>query len=368
MSKPLIYLDYNATAPIWPETRAVMSEVMAALAGNPSSVHGTGRAARGRVEKARETIAHKLGVRARDIVFTSGGTEANALALRMAGQLPVLVSAIEHDSVLAQAAGAEIVPVTSSGMIDLVALEQMIARRAVFLSLMAVNNETGIVQPVKQAAALVHLQGGLVHCDGSQAFGKMPLRSGDLDADFITLTAHKIGGPQGVGALVVTCGYAPQPILRGGGQELGWRAGTENVAGIAGFAAAAEAIHEADWWARCAALRDRLEELMPATARIIAADVPRAPNTSLLWMPGVPAATQVMMFDLEGFAVSAGSACSSGKVKPSHVLTAMGHDAAVAGETIRVSLGWQTTVEDIDTYAACWLKIQARQASRMAAA
>jgi cysteine desulfurase len=367
MIKPLIYLDYNATAPIWPEAAAVVGEVMVATAGNPSSVHAAGRAARGKVEKAREALAERLGVRARDIVFTSGGTEANALALCMAGELPVLVSAIEHDSVLAQVPAAEKVPVTPSGVIDLATLEQMIAGRAVFLSLMAVNNETGIVQPVKQAAALVHLNGGRVHCDASQAFGKMPLRTSDLDADFITLSAHKIGGPQGVGALVVTCGYSPQPLLRGGGQELGWRAGTENVAGICGFAAAVAAVHQSDWWQRCAMMRDRLEQRLPAGTAVIPATAARAPNTSLLWMPGVPAATQVMMFDLEGFAVSAGSACSSGKVKPSHVLSAMGQTPTVAGETIRVSLGWQTTDDDIDAFVACWLKIQARQATAMAA-
>ncbi len=338
-----------------------------AAGGNPSSVHGSGRAARGTIERARETLAARLGARARDAVFTSGGTEANALALRMAGDLPVLVSAIEHDSVLAQAVATEIVPVTRAGVIDLARLEEMIAGRRVFLSLMAVNNETGIIQPVKQAAALVHLQGGLIHCDASQAFGKMPLRLGNLDADFVTVTAHKIGGPQGVGALVVTCGHAPLPMLRGGGQELGWRAGTENVAGIAGFAAAADAVHARDWWEVCAGLRDALESRLPADARVIATDITRAPNTSVLWMPGVPAATQVMMFDLAGFAVSAGSACSSGKVKPSHVLTAMGFDAAIAGESIRVSLGWDTTEADIEAFASAWLKIRTRKSAQLAA-
>ncbi len=367
MTKPLIYFDYNATAPVWHAVRRAVDAALAA-GGNPSSVHTAGRAARGRTEKAREQIAAHIGVRPRDLVFTSGGTEANALALRMAGDLPILVSAVEHDSVLAQAPGAEIVPVTEDGIVDLAALEKLIAGRAVFLSLMVVNNETGIVQPVKQAAAMVHLHGGRVHSDASQALGKIDFRGADLDADYITFTAHKIGGPQGVGALAVTCGIAPQPLLRGGGQELGWRAGTENVAGIAGFAAALEAISDADWREQCADLRDRMEAALPPEAVLCSPDMLRVPNTSLLWMPGVPAATQVMIFDLEGFAVSAGSACSSGKVKPSHVLSAMGYDEAVASQTIRVSLGWQTTAREIEAFVAAWQKLCARKSAPAVAA
>jgi cysteine desulfurase len=367
MNKTLIYLDYNATAPVWPEVRQA---VLAGLAhgGNPSSVHKSGREARAVLEKAREYVASTLSARAQDVVFTSGGTEANAQALRMAGELPVLVSAIEHDSVLAQAPGSDIVPVTPEGVIDLVALEHMIACRAVFLSLMAINNESGIVQPVREAARLVHLHGGRVHCDASQVLGKMPFRLGDVDADFFTLSAHKIGGPQGVGALVVSCGYAPNPIFRGGGQELGYRAGTENVAGIAGFAAALEAITTKPWRESTAFLRDKIEAALPQESRVIPGDIKRAPNTALLRMPGVSAATQVMMFDLEGFAVSAGSACSSGKVKPSHVLLAMGKSAAVAAETIRVSLGWDNTEEEVDAFIAAWHKLRARTSAQMVAA
>jgi cysteine desulfurase len=360
-------MDYNATAPMWPAARVAAIAAMGAP-GNASSVHKLGRMAHGVVSQARESIAAKLGARARDIVFTSGGTEANALALGMAGDMPTVVSAIEHDSVLAQAAGALPAPVCRDGTVDLAALESLIAERAVFLSLMAVNNETGVIQPVKTAAALVHKYGGLVHCDASQALGKMPLRLGDLDADFVTLSSHKIGGPQGVGALVVSCGYAPKPMLRGGGQELGWRAGTENVAGIAGFAAAVAAIYDSEWQGACANLRNRLEMMLPENARVISGNVPRVGNTSVLWMPGVAAATQVMMFDLEGFAVSAGSACSSGKVKPSHVLTAMGCDAAVAAESVRVSIGWETTADEVEAFAACWLKLEARKASQRVAA
>jgi cysteine desulfurase len=367
MIKPLIYLDYNATTPIWPGVCTVVAEAMGGP-GNASSVHRAGRVAHGTVSQARESIAARLGARARDIIFTSGGTEANALALGMAGAMTVLVSAIEHDSVLAQPGPAIRVPVQSDGRVDLAALDRLIAGRAVFLSLMAVNNETGVVQPVKAAAALVHVHGGLVHCDASQMLGKMSMRTSDLDADFVTLSSHKIGGPQGVGALVVTCGHPPTPLLRGGGQELGWRAGTENVAGIAGFAAAVAAIYADDWQKNCTVLRDDLESRLPESACVIDAGVTRVGNTSVLWMPGVAAATQVMMFDLEGFAVSAGSACSSGKVKPSHVLTAMGRDAAVAAESIRVSLGWETTASEVQAFAACWLKLQARTSLRKAAA
>ncbi len=360
--KQTVYFDYNATTPMWPSVREAMLEMMSAP-GNPSSVHSAGRAARGAVERGRESIAKAIGIRARDLVFTSGGTESNALALRMAGDLPVLVSAIEHDSVIGQASGATVVPVLADGTIDLAALERLIAGRSVFLSLMAANNETGVIQPVAAAAALVHAHGGLVHCDAIQLLGKTALKIHDLAADFVSLSAHKTGGPSGVGALVVTCGLAPSPLLRGGGQEQGWRAGTENVAGIVGFAAAVEAVYAQDWQANCACLRDQLEGLLPVSAPIISSDVPRLPNTTCLWMPGVAAATQVMMFDIEGIAISAGAACSSGKVKPSHVLTAMARAADVAAQTIRVSIGWNTTADEIEHFAATWHKLWMRRAA-----
>ncbi len=357
--KPACYLDYNATTPAWPEVGAAVADVLSG-AGNPSSVHATGRAARAAVEQARATIARAIGVRPRDLVFTSGGTEANALALNMAGDLPVLVSAIEHESVLAQVPGATRVPVLPDGTLDLMALEQLIDQRPVFLSLMAANNETGIIQPVAAAAALVHAHGGLVHCDGVQGLGKMPLSMAALDADFMTLSAHKIGGPAGIGALAVTCGLAPQPLLRGGGQELGWRAGTENTCGIAGFAAAVTAILSRDWQTECAALRDQMEATLPPEAVVISPPSPRLPNTSTLWMPGVSASTQVMMFDLEGIAVSAGAACSSGKVRPSHVLAAMGRASDVAAQSIRVSLGWHSSATDVARFVDVWHRLAAR--------
>jgi cysteine desulfurase len=356
--KPMIYLDYNATTPMWPEVQAALMKA-AAQPGNPSSVHSAGRAARAIVEHARDGLAHAMGVRARDLVFTSGGTEANALALRMAGEMPVLISAIEHESVLGQAAGATQVPVLADGTLDLAALEALIAGRAVFLSLMAANNETGVVQPVAAAAALVHQFGGLVHCDAVQLLGKAEFAAGISTADFISVSAHKIGGPQGVGALAVTCGLAPQPMLRGG---------TENVAGIAGFGAAVIEICRADWWVQCAALRDALEAALPDAARILSPSVARLPNTSNLWMAGVPAATQVMMLDLEGIAVSAGAACSSGKVKSSHVLRAMGLPENIAAQTIRVSLGWNTTAQEIEHFCAVWKKMAARAVATRSAA
>ncbi len=354
-----IYLDYNATAPLRAQARAAM---VAALgeAGNASSVHGAGRAAKARLEAARRRIAAAVGAAAQQLIFTSGGTEANALAFRLAGDLPVAVSAIEHESVLAQASQAVRLPVLKSGVIDMTALEALLDQ-PMFVSVMAANNETGVLQPIQQIALLVRARGGVLHVDAAQALGKIDLSG--CPADLITLSAHKMGGPQGAGALVIKSDASPKPLLRGGGQEFGHRAGTENIAAIAGFSAALDA---APWRAEAARLRDILEDLLPPVARLIARDTPRLCNTTVLWMPGVSASTQVMTFDIAGFAISAGSACSSGKVKQSHVLTAMGYDAGVAGETIRVSLGWETQEADVRAFADSWRTTYARLAKKAA--
>jgi cysteine desulfurase len=301
------------------------------------------------------------------VVFTAGATEANALALAPAGDAArsVLCSAIEHESVLAWA--GERFSATAAGIVDLDALERRLAAgpRPRILSVMAVNNETGAIQPVAEAAALARAHGIPVHCDAVQAAGRIPLDVAALGVDFLSLSAHKMGGPQGVGALIVRDGATLSPLLKGGGQERRRRAGTENVAGIAGFGAAAEAAL-ADGLAdqpRLAALRDRLEAGVLAAcprARVFAAEAPRVANTSCLAMPGVPAETQVMAFDLAGIAVSAGSACSSGKVAASHVLAAMGADRETAGCAVRVSLGWDTRAQDIDRFVAVWQEIAAR--------
>jgi cysteine desulfurase len=371
------YLDHNATSPIRPDVR---DAVMAALdvTGNPSSVHGFGRAARRVVEDARASVAALVGVIAARVVFTSGGTEANTAALRATGRRRVLVSAIEHDSVLETVPDAERVPVTAAGVIDLEALDRMLASGdgPALVSVMMVNNETGVVQPVANAAAIVHRHGGLLHCDAVQAAGRLDLDTDALAIDLMTLSAHKLGGPQGVGALITREGLAISPVLRGGGQEQRRRAGTENVAGLAGFGAAARlALGNPGERERLAGLRDRLEsralqaaEAVGARATVHGRHAARVANTSCLSLPGASSETQLMAFDLAGVAVSAGSACSSGKVKPSHVLTAMGVAADEAGSAIRVSLGWNTTAEDIDRFLAAWARLCERRARAPVAA
>ena len=372
MSGAPVYLDYNATAPVRPEAAAAVADALAAT-GNPSSVHRFGRAARKRVEDAREQVAALIGAAPGEIVFTGGGTEANALALAGAGRRRVLVSAIEHDSVLAAAAAldpaAPRIPAKRDGTVDLEALDRLLASRGAetIVSVMLANNETGAIQPVAEIAKRARAAGALVHCDAIQAAGKIPVDMRALGADLVSLSAHKLGGPQGAGALYVAERVALAPLLRGGGQERGRRAGTENVPGIAGFGAAAAAARRdlADG-ARVAALRDSLEAAVRARsngAGIAGAESPRLPNTSCIVLPGVASETQVMALDLAGVAVSAGSACSSGKVKPSHVLAAMGLPADEAGAAIRVSLGWATTASDIERFAAAWSAMAARRAA-----
>jgi cysteine desulfurase len=361
------YLDWNATAPLRPEAAAAMQAALA-QGGNPSSVHRRGRGARQAVEYAREIVAALAGMPASGIVFTSGGTEANHLALLGTGRARALVSAVEHASVLHAVPEAEHVPVDGDGIVDLDCLAAMLASdpRPALVSIMLANNETGVIEPVREIAALAHSHGALLHCDAVQAAGKMPLAG--LGADLVTLSAHKLGGPAGVGALAISDGVELAPLMRGGGQERGRRAGSENVAGIAGFAAAVEAGGaDAAVWGRVAALRDRLEAEAASRvpgARVIGAAVPRLPNTSALALPGVPAETQVIALDLAGVMVSAGAACSSGKVGPSHVLAAMRLPPELAGTTIRVSLGWTTTEADIDHFLDVWTALARRRSRR----
>ncbi len=361
------YFDWNATAPLRPEAKAA---VVAALdmTGNPSSVHAAGRAARRLVEEARERVAALVGASPREVVFTSGGTEANALALSPALGETLLASAIEHPSVRSggRFAAAEDVPVTATGVADLTALGALLkgCNRAL-VSLMLANNETGVIQPVAEAAALVHAADGLLHVDAVQGPGRIACDFKTLGADLMTLSSHKIGGPQGTGALIVRDGLPADALIKGGGQERGARAGTENVAGIAGFGAAAEAVRQG--WAaeaaRMAGLRDELEAGIRAVAPkavIFGAKAGRLPNTTLFSAPGMKAETAVIAFDLEGIAVSSGSACSSGKVAPSHVLAAMGVDPELARGAIRVSLGYATTSEDVGTVLKAWEKLTNR--------
>jgi cysteine desulfurase len=368
-----VYLDWNATTPLRPEARAAMAAAWD-FCGNPSSVHAEGRQARRLVEEARAAVAAAVGALPRNVVFTSGGTEANALALtpglRRGSGLPVerlLVSAIEHTSVLAggrfptEAIGT--IGVTSAGLLDLVRLRAKLeGGPPALVSVMLANNETGAVQPVAEAAEIVHAAGGLLHVDAIQALGKISFDIKALNADLATVSGHKIGGPKGVGAVVLAEGVRGlEPWLRGGGQELGHRAGTENVAGIAGFGAAAKAAmgaRESDA-IRLESLRNRLErDLRETTGAIVfSGDVPRLPNTTLFTVPGLKAETAVIGFDLEGIAVSSGSACSSGKVQPSHVLKAMGFGPEIAEGAVRLSLGWSTSAADIDRCLKAWRKL-----------
>ncbi len=358
-----VYLDYNSGAPVRPEVAAAMVESLAEP-GNPSSVHIYGRAARARVETARRQLAGLVGADPAGIVFTSGGTEANALALRGSGRSRLLVSSIEHPSILDSASEAERVPVTPDGIVDLGALDALLAAstRPALVSLMLANNETGIVQPVAAAARIIHAHGAWLHCDAAQAAGRIRVSLSELGADILTLSAHKMGGPAGAGALILAeSGRTLAPILLGGGQERRRRAGTENVAGIVGLGVAAQLagddLAEADTTCGVRALRDRLERdalrLVPDAA-VIGAGAPRLPNTSCLVLPGVEGRTQVMALDLAGVAVSAGAACSSGKVAPSHVLAAMGLEERVKGSAIRVSLGWSSRNEDVDAFLTAW--------------
>jgi cysteine desulfurase len=365
-----VYLDWNATAPLRLLARAAVSAALDVV-GNPSSVHAEGRSARRLIEEARESVAALVGAEPRNVVFTSGGTEANMLALVPASARDrLLVSAIEHPSVLAggrfPAAAVERLPVDADGGIALDALERRLAALGgrALVSLMLANNETGVVQPVSQAARLVHAAGSLLHVDAVQGCGRIPFDINTLEPDLVTISGHKIGAPKGVGALVRRDASVPfpAPLISGGGQERGVRAGTENVAAIAGLgvaAAAARASLAADG-AHMTALRDRLEaELRAATPEVIifGAGAERLPNTTLFAVPGMKAETAVIAFDLEGIAVSSGAACSSGKVQPSHVLAAMGVSPSLARAAVRISLGPTTTESDLERFNQAWIRV-----------
>lgn len=326
--------------------------------GNASSVHGEGRAARKLIDDAREAIARELAVIAPMVVFTSGGSEANNLAIKGVAVDRLLISAIEHPSVIeaAKACGkrVETIPVTSGGVIDLERLRAVLPGPKALVSVMLANNETGVIQPLREIAALAREQGALLHTDAVQAFGKMPVNLGLLGADMMTISAHKFGGPMGAGALIIRDGLPFEPLIHGGGQELRRRAGTENVAAIAGFAAAAS-----DERPDIKGLRDTLEAELEDVV-IFGRDAERLPNTTCFAVPGLNAETLLMAFDLGGIAVSSGSACSSGKVAKSHVLAAMGVLPEIASAAIRVSLGWNTNAENIEHFIAVWRRIRAR--------
>ncbi len=360
MKRARTYLDHNATTSLRPEARSAMTGALD-LVGNASSIHAEGRKARALIETAREQVAALLGVRASEIVFTSGGTEAANTVLR-GGWDTIYLSGLEHAAVRApsEASGARLcdVGVGESGIFDLDSFASRLegaagGERRSLLALQAANNETGVVQPVREAAELAHARGAAVLCDAVQAAGKVPLEARALGADFLVVSGHKLGGPKGVGALFVRDGAEVRPLIVGGGQERGMRAGTENVAAIAGFGAAAEAARrDLAAFERLRRLRDRLEqgvrECAPS-AVIVGEQAPRLANTSCVALPGRRAATVVIALDLQGVAVSAGAACSSGKARRSEVLDAMGL-GALADCAIRVSLGWTTTEQDVDEF------------------
>ena len=367
-----VYLDYNATAPLRPEAKAAMIAALEA-AGNPSSVHSEGRLARNIVERARESVARLVGAKPSEVVFTSGATESNAWVMAQRWDT-IFVANVEHDSVLApaRANGAEVVTL-STGPDGRVRVEDIAARiltgapvgRAL-VALQMANNETGVIQDVAAVAAFAREHGLFLHTDAVQAPGRIAINFSAHGVDLMSLSAHKLGGPKGVGALVIRDHLDLVPLIRGGGQERRRRAGTENLAGIAGFGVAAEAAQQhlsaSD---RIAALRDGLEAALRATipeSVVIAADAPRLCNTSTIALPGKLAETLVIRLDLAGFAVSAGSACSSGKVGASHVLEAMGLSRDIAASAIRLSLGLDTTEDEIAAFVAAWKTIASKPA------
>jgi cysteine desulfurase len=375
------YLDYNATAPLREEVREAVAAALS-LAGNPSSVHAEGRASRAAIEAARAKVAALVGAQPEDVIFTSGGTEANALALAaQAGQAwHCYVSAVEHPSVLAGGRfyreTTTTIPVTQDGVIDREILAKELEKHHLggwrpFVSLMAANNETGAIQPVAETSKIVHAAGGLFHTDAVQAAGRIRLDISALGADMLSLSAHKMGGPKGVGALVLANGASVEPLIKGGGQERRRRAGTENIAGIVGFGVAAElAAAELANVGALAKLRDELEQRALAIAPdavVLSAGVQRLPNTSCIAVPGAKAETLVIGLDLAGVAVSAGSACSSGKVEASHVLRAMGVAEKLAQGAIRLSLGFATKRDDIETFLSAYAELIKRLRPRVAA-
>lgn len=348
----MIYLDYAATAPLSPTAIDAMAGAARGWA-NPSSVHAPGRAARAALEEARGAIGAALGFHG-SVILTSGGTEALGIALRQARAAVRMVSASEHAAVLGQAPGAAVIPVNADGQVRLDRLEAMLgeADGPALVAVMHANNETGTVQPLPEVIRLTRARGGLVLADCVQSAGKLPLP----DADLIAVSAHKLGGPAGAGALLVRDPACLQPAPPAGGQERGFRPGTENWLGAIGFAAAAQArAADTGWTERAAGLREAIEAAaVAAGGEVIAAHAPRLPTIACLRLPGVDAMLQLMQLDLAGFAVSAGAACSSGKVKGSHVLRAMGLGAEAAGEAIRVSVGWNTTAAECDAFGRAY--------------
>jgi len=377
------YLDWNASAPIYPEVVEAMSEALLE-GGNASSIHCEGRNAHSAIEAARDQVAQLINAKPRDIVFTSGGSEANSLAtsgLTTNGTIDgIVISAVEHPSVMAFASLENVqvstIPVDGNGIVELDALEACLtgavaANEKTLVSIMWANNETGVIQPIDDIVKLAHAHECLVHCDAVQALGKIPVDFAASGVDLMSLSAHKIGGPQGTGALVVRPSVVLAPMFRGGGQELSRRAGTENLSGIVGFGRAAELIGRDNSGAEIANLHSQLESeirKIRSDVVIFGEDQERLPNTTCAAVCGTSAEALLIMLDLSGIAVSSGSACSSGKVATSHVLSAMGVDDAVAKAAIRISLGRTTTTKDIEKFLNAWSKAVGTTAKQIATA
>jgi cysteine desulfurase len=372
MKQNRIYLDANATMPLKPGVIDVMAETLRET-GNASSIHGDGRIARKRVEDARAHIANLLSTNPAYVFFTGGATESNNTVINSFRDKKIFVSSIEHPSILEAAPGAQKIPVTVDGVIDMAKLETMLTEQPDLVSVMLANNETGVIQPVADIVRLVRKVSPQtrVHTDAVQALGRIPVDFSALQVDYLSLSAHKFGGPQGIGALVLAPGAKIEKLLRGGGQEKRQRAGTENIAAIAGLGEAAKlAVSDMDKFQSLATLRDRLETTLKSAEprlKIFGGNAPRVANTTQIALPGIQAETQLMALDLAGMSVSSGSACSSGTVKISHVLEAMNIPQNEALGAIRVSLAWNTTQNDIDLFTAAWLEMHGRIKARIAA-
>lgn len=368
----MIYLDYNSTAPMRPEVIQAMTETMQ-LPANASSVHALGRKAKQQLEEARKVVADAVSAWPNEVIFTSSGTEANNMALRSFYERPLLVGATDHSSVTqtAKRVGGDTLPVDGEGLIDLDVLESKLRslKQPAFVSVMLANNETGVIQPVEKISKLTRQYDAILHCDAVQALGKMTVDMGALGADMLTISAHKFGGPVGVGALVARQDLPVKPLIIGGGQEQRRRGGTQSVALATGFAVAIQCGRSREWvkpvedW--LAHMEESICKVAP-DAIIIGGETGRLSNTSMIMMPGVTSETQMMTFDLEGVCVSAGSACSSGRVEPSHVLKAMGYSEKTASSVIRISAGWNTQEGDIKYFTELWQKTYMRLAKKAA--
>ncbi len=360
-----VYADYNATAPIRENVKKSIFEVLLKQTLNPSSLHKRGQEARKILQDARDNVRGAIGVSSdKEIVFTSGATEANNLVMRgIAGYLHI-ISAIEHPSILNSACNPYIIPVNQEGIVDFLELEKILSElkgNKAIVSVMMANNETGVIQPIEEIAEIAHKFGAICHTDTAQSVGKIKVNMEDLGVDLLTLSAHKFGGVAGSGVLIFNKELAIEPIIIGGGQEKGFRGGTENIVAIAGLSAALQNIPDLlSKMDEVKELRDQLEcELLNLASdiRIFGKNSKRLPNTSFIYMPGVKSDVQLMHFDLNHIAVSNGSACSSGKVEPSHVLLAMGATKEQAECSIRISIGPETKPQDIKKIVDCWYNI-----------